>query len=99
MIVVEVVFCPAPGDCDLVSLQLPPGATLADAVQLSGLPKRHGLRGEGLVAGVWGRRQAADHVLREGDRVEIYRSLRVDPKEARRLRHRAVHGQGRRASG
>jgi putative ubiquitin-RnfH superfamily antitoxin RatB of RatAB toxin-antitoxin module len=95
MIAVEVVFCPAQGACDLVSLHLQPGATLAEALQLSGLLQRYGLPGEGLATGVWGRRQPADRVLREGDRVEIYRPLCVDPKEARRLRYRAGQGQGK----
>ena len=36
--------------------------------------------------GVYGRRVALDHLLADGDRVEIYRPLRVDPKEARRRR-------------
>jgi uncharacterized protein len=37
---------------------------------------------------VWGRVTPLDHVLRDGDRVEIYRPLTVDPKEARRLRYK-----------
>ena len=38
--------------------------------------------------GVWGRLQAPDWLLRNGDRVEVYRALTVDPKEARRLRYK-----------
>ncbi len=38
--------------------------------------------------GVWGRPQAPDWPLRDGDRVEVYRVLTVDPKEARRLRYK-----------
>ncbi len=34
--------------------------------------------------GVWGKVRAAEHVLRDGDRVEIYRALKADPKDARR---------------
>ncbi len=40
--------------------------------------------------GVFGRRQPLSCPLRPGDRVEIYRPLRVNPREARR--HRAVGG-------
>jgi hypothetical protein len=40
--------------------------------------------------GVWGKRVTPDYVLREGDRVEIYRPLLADPKEARRRRARAT---------
>lgn len=39
--------------------------------------------------GVWGRRVAVSYVLRDGDRVEIYRPLPADPKESRRHRARA----------
>lgn len=45
---------------------------------------------QGCPCGVWGKRVAEDYVLRAGDRVEIYRPLRADPKEARRRRARAA---------
>ena len=85
---VEVVYCPRPGQADLVALRLPPGATAADALQASGLLARHGLTPAGLRLGVWCRACEADHLLRARDRVEIYRPLNVDPKEARRLRYK-----------
>ncbi len=85
---VEVVYCPAPGVIDLVALELPPGATLADALHGSGLMHRHGLALDGLKAGIWGRVKEASTPLRERDRVEIYRVLQVDPKEARRQRYK-----------
>ncbi len=46
--------------------------------------------------GIWGRKVAAEQVLRDGDRVEVYRPLRVDPKVARRERFRT---QGARSAG
>ena len=46
------------------------------------------LRSTACACGVWGRVQPLDHVLRDGDRVELYRPLTVDPKEARRLRYK-----------
>lgn len=49
-----------------------------------------------LTTSVWGRKASLDHTLREGDRVEVVRSLRVDPKVARRER---FVGQGARATG
>ncbi|MDO9278979.1 MAG: RnfH family protein, partial [Polaromonas sp.] len=49
-----------------------------------------------LSMGIWGRSCAADHVLSDQDRVEVYRSLRVDPKVARRERFR---GQGVKRAG
>ena len=85
---VEVVYCPAPGVDERVMLNLPAGATLADALDASGLPARHGLDRDVLRAGIWSRPSPAHTVLRERDRVEIYRPLTVDPKEARRLRYK-----------
>ena len=84
---VEVVFCPQPGVTDLVSLALPLGATVAEALAASGLVQRHELPTEGLRLGVWGKLREATTVLRDTDRVEIYRLLTVDPKEARRQRY------------
>lgn len=84
---VEVVYCARPGLTDQVTLTLPAGATVADALRASGLPARHGLGPEGLRVGVWSRLRDADTPLRDRDRVEIYRPLTVDPKEARRQRY------------
>lgn len=86
--VVEVVYCPRPGVCDSVELRLSPGATARDALRASGLLERHGLAEEGLRVGVWCRACEPDSLLREHDRVEIYRPLLVDPKEARRMRYK-----------
>jgi len=41
----------------------------------------------GLKVGIWGRTRSLDTPLRDMDRVEVYRALKVDPKEARRLRY------------
>ena len=84
---VEVVFCPQPGVTDLVSLALPVGATVADALAASGLLERHMLPADGTRLGVWSKPRETTAVLRDKDRVEIYRPLRVDPKEARRQRY------------
>jgi putative ubiquitin-RnfH superfamily antitoxin RatB of RatAB toxin-antitoxin module len=84
---IEVVYCPAPDTCDRVQLRLPAGATLADALAASGLTERHQLPMQGLRLGVWCKPREADTALRERDRVEVYRPLTVDPKEARRQRY------------
>jgi uncharacterized protein len=89
MIDVEVVYCARPGAVDRVELALPDGSTLAAALAASGVLTRHGLNAEGLLVGIWGRTQPLGAVLRSRDRVEIYRPLQCDPKEARRLRYRA----------
>lgn len=85
-------YCPAPGQVDRVCLELVEGATLADALQASGLLQRHALSGQDLRVGVWGREQPPGAALRAFDRVELYRPLRVDPKEARRQRYKGRRG-------
>jgi putative ubiquitin-RnfH superfamily antitoxin RatB of RatAB toxin-antitoxin module len=85
---IEVVYCAQPGHIDRVSLSLPDGATLRDALAASGLQQCHGLAEGGLLAGIWGRVQPLQTPLRDLDRVELYRPLQVDPKEARRLRYK-----------
>lgn len=90
---VEVVYCPRPGQTDLVTLELPAGATLADALRASGLLERHRLDAAALRLGVWCRAQEPGTLLREHDRVEVYRPLKVDPKEARRLRYKRRQDQ------
>ncbi|MDE2272030.1 MAG: RnfH family protein [Xanthomonadaceae bacterium] len=77
-----------------IDLKLPLGATLADAIERSGLRTAHpeiGIRADRL--GIFSRKAAPDTVLRDGDRVEIYRPLLIDPKEARRQRARAGPGK------
>jgi putative ubiquitin-RnfH superfamily antitoxin RatB of RatAB toxin-antitoxin module len=85
---VLVSYSPAPRVADEVALSLVPGATLADALKASGLLERHGLvLDESLHVGIWAKAKPLDTLLREADRVEIWRALKVDPKEARRQRY------------
>lgn len=46
--------------------------------------------------GIFGKAVADDTVLRDKDRVEVYRPLLADPKEARRQRVESGRGKGRR---
>ncbi|HBH39751.1 MAG TPA: RnfH family protein [Curvibacter sp.] len=82
---IVVAYAPAAGQVIEVSLQLAPGATLHDALVASGLQTGHPSIQDAPL-GIWGRKAARDQPLRPGDRVEIYRPLRVDPKVARRER-------------
>lgn len=91
---VEVVYCPKPGRTDCVSLHLPEGASLQDAVAASGLCQRHALAEGTYQTGIWGRKQPPQTLLRDRDRVELYRPLQVDPKEARRLRYKRARPTG-----
>ena len=95
-IAVEVACSPQRGQVDVTALQLPPGSTVEQAVVASGLLQRHpGSWSEPLRVGIWGRPVLPGQVLEPGDRVEIYRALTVDPKEARRVRYRAQGVRGR----
>lgn len=85
---VEVAYCASPGVADVVLLQLPAGALLSDALGASGVLERHGLSAPDLRVGVWCKSRDLTTVLRDRDRVEIYRPLTVDPKEARRQRYK-----------
>ncbi|HXF09080.1 MAG TPA: RnfH family protein [Candidatus Acidoferrales bacterium] len=70
-----------------VVVELPVGACVMDAVRASGLAE---LLGEAYLSampvGVFGEVCTPETALRAGDRVEIYRPLPVDPKQARRQR-------------
>jgi hypothetical protein len=95
LIGIEVACSAAPGEVELQTVQVLPGTTVGDAVRASGVLERHPRLAQELVLGIWGRRVSEATVLREGDRVEIYRPLTVDPKEARRLRYRGQPKAGR----
>lgn len=73
------------------SLQIEAGATAIEAVRQSGIFEEFvGLRDSGeLELGIFGKKCEPGEVLQAGDRVEIYRPLLIDPKEARRLKAEA----------
>ncbi|MEP6972481.1 MAG: RnfH family protein [Betaproteobacteria bacterium] len=95
---VTVIYSPRPRTVQEVQLQLVNGATVADALRASGLQQQFAqLASTGTcVLGVWGRKARPQQRLRDGDRIEIYRPLQVDPKVARRARFEA---QGIRSAG
>lgn len=71
----------------LVALDVEPGCTVQEAIARSGLDREFpGMQVDPDALGVFGRKVPPDHVLSPGDRVEIYRPLVADPKEARRKR-------------
>ena len=98
LIEVEVVQCAGRGQLEHHRLSLPEGSVLSDALAACGLqPGPAGspaddpdATSEGVHAGVgvWGRLARLDRTLVQGDRIEVYRPLQVEPKDARRLRHR-----------
>lgn len=85
---IEVAFA-TPDKQQIVSISLPQGSTVADAVLASGLSEKFpDVDLAGLKKGVWNQVRPDDYVLQDGDRVEIYRPLIVDAKTARRNRVR-----------
>ena len=69
------------------SVDVPAGTTLRQAVMASGVLERHPeISLEKQAYGIFGKRAALEARLAPGDRVEIYRPLAMDPKEARRRR-------------
>lgn len=91
---VSVAYSPRAGEVDLCELTLPAGSTVADALRESGLARRHpGANLAEAALGVWGAFVSADQLLRDRDRVEVYRPLLVDPKEARRRRQQQQREQ------
>lgn len=72
---------------DLVRVNLPQGSSLQQAIDASGLLQKHPEIDLAVnKVGVFGKLCKVDTVLRERDRVEIYRPLIADPKEVRRKR-------------
>jgi uncharacterized protein len=73
----------------LLQVELPQGSTVRDAIEVSGIVR---MLPDGVVdfhrLGIFARKVAPDHNLHEGDRIEIYRPLLLDPMEARRQRAR-----------
>lgn len=79
----------------LIELLVAPGTTAGEAIDMSGILEAcPGLDTSAI--GVFGERVRRDRVLEDGDRVEIYRPLVVDPKEARRELARRGRPAGRR---
>ncbi len=76
-----------PDKQELVDLKLPEGATLQQALDQSGLLQKHpeiDLKKNKF--GIFAKLSKLDAVLRDKDRVEIYRPLIADPKEVRKQR-------------
>ncbi|WP_170005768.1 RnfH family protein [Marinobacter guineae] len=85
MIQVEVAYA-RPDKQEIIPVQVPEGTTALEAAKLSGIadifPE---IDVDATDMGVFGKviKDPAAHELREGDRVELYRQLRIDPKQAR----------------
>lgn len=95
MINIEVAYA-EPERQFLRRLEMGLGATVAQAIDASDLAREFSIDTANLATGVWAKAIARDAALRDGDRIELYRPLKADPKEARR--RRAERASGRRTS-
>ena len=81
---VEVVFA-LPALQILQTVSLCDGATVADAIEAAGLVTRFPQESiDALATGIWGRVVPREHRVQDGDRVEVYRPLELDPRDMRR---------------
>lgn len=74
-------------DCQIeLSVDVDPFATVDDAIRASAITEKlpHGFKP--VAIGIFGRAVSGNDTLRTGDRIELYRPLEIDPKEARRRR-------------
>lgn len=95
MLEVEVVYA-LPMRQVLVPLEVEAGTTVQQAIDRSAVAGH--FPGEDLAActvGVWGQPVARQRAVRDGDRIEIYRELVIDPRRARRRLARAGKTMGR----
>ena len=77
---------------ELITLEVDIGTTVADAIDLSRIQSL--FPGDTLDAcqtGIWGRLVERTQVLEDGDRIELYRELQNDPRDARRDRSSFGH--------
>jgi putative ubiquitin-RnfH superfamily antitoxin RatB of RatAB toxin-antitoxin module len=84
---VTLVYSPVARQVTEVRLELSAPCRVLDALQRSGLLAQFPeIDRCDTVVGLWGRKAKLDDLLRDQDRIEVYRPLRVDPKVARRER-------------
>lgn len=95
LIAIEVAFA-LPKRQTLLSLQVPVGSTIRQAIESSGIlatfPEIDLAVNK---VGIWSRTAKLDEVVNAGDRIEIYRPLVADPKDMRRRRAEKAKDEGR----
>ncbi len=88
LIEVEVVYA-LPHTQTAVTVTVPAGTTVKEAIARSGIAAKHPeVDWDAVTVGIYGERVTVSTVLKDHDRVEIYRLLIADPKQARRSRAR-----------
>jgi len=85
LIEIEVAYARGPDEQLLVVVQVPAGITVREVLDRSGLADRFPeIDVLQCPIGVFGRLVNANHVPKAGDRIEVYRPLKRDPRETRR---------------
>ncbi len=83
---IELIYA-LPDEQNLLRFEVPKGSTIAEGIKLSGILEKYPeIDLEKGKFGIFGKLSKNDTVLREKDRIEIYRPLIADPKEVRRKR-------------
>jgi putative ubiquitin-RnfH superfamily antitoxin RatB of RatAB toxin-antitoxin module len=72
--------------CQEIHFEIKQGSTVADALTQVGLHNLEMNDGELQKIGVFGLPVSRDTLMKQGDRLEIYQPLKIDPKQARRIR-------------
>ena len=86
----HVSLCYATPEMELLrEFEVAPGTTIGAALAASGVPAALGIDLATTPVGIYGKKKPLDTVLRERDRIELYRPLVADPKDSRR--RRAAH--------
>jgi putative ubiquitin-RnfH superfamily antitoxin RatB of RatAB toxin-antitoxin module len=95
MIKVEIVFA-LPHKATCLEVEVAEGSTAEQVVLKSGIVEKcPEIELSNLSLGIWNRTVKSYQVVKEGDRVEIYRPLIADPKAARRQRAEKAKEEGR----
>ena len=69
----------------LIEVAMPEGSTVLDAINATSIGEQFpDVSLDEMPVGVWGQLVERNRQLRDGDRVEIYRELKLDPRDARR---------------
>ena len=95
VVAITLVYSPAARQVVAFQVTVPAGSSAALAVAQSGLLAQYpALSQQPLNLGIWGRSCTSEQILQDGDRLALYRALRVDPKVARRERFRRQGTKG-----
>jgi putative ubiquitin-RnfH superfamily antitoxin RatB of RatAB toxin-antitoxin module len=95
---IEVAYAPTADEQVILSFTVAPGTTMIDAIKQSGILTRFPeINVTQQSVGIFSEKKPLSHIVQSGDRIEIYRALRMDPMAARRRRG-LTHQRARRSS-